>query len=72
VTKRVKASGQAGGRATGERFAGVYEGKRIFGRKEAGSRLHDLEDRAMPRLTDLNDVLFPVNAHPVFVSIKGH
>ncbi len=25
----------------------------------------------MPRLTDLNDVLFPVKAHPVFVSIKG-
>ncbi len=25
----------------------------------------------MPRLTDLNDVLFPVEEHPVFVSIQG-
>jgi hypothetical protein len=30
-----------------------------------------LEDKDMPRLSDLNDVLFPVEEHPVFVSIPG-
>jgi hypothetical protein len=55
----------------GERFAGVWDEELLLGGKEVElRRFKPLEDKGLPRLSDLSEVLFPVEEHPVFVSIR--
>ncbi len=70
VTIRVTAHSQTGGQTLGERFAGVYDGKRLVAARRQYRTSPDREYRNMPRLNNLNDLLFPVEEHPVFVEIQ--
>ena len=73
VVRVVHAPGnrRGGGLLVGERFAGVWDEELLLGGKEVElRRFKPLEDKGLPRLSDLSEVLFPVEEHPVFVSIR--